>query len=217
MKTIIYDIEIDKAILGKNESVIEGVEYCDGWHDHAGMGISCIGVYDYVEDRHRVFFKDNIVEFIKLCVNRDLIVGFNSYNFDNKVVEATFRSLVSFYELDFSVKTYDILRNIWQSLGLNPDGFNPKTHGGYGLDACCEANFGIKKSGHGAKAPIDFQQGKYGSLVDYCLNDVRLTKKLFDHIQKYGYILNPKLLGDVIFMERSPGLRAANKTAGVKL
>jgi len=47
MNTIIYDIEIAKAIPSKSEPKEEGVEYCKGWGDHAGMGIACLCAHDY--------------------------------------------------------------------------------------------------------------------------------------------------------------------------
>lgn len=52
---LIYDIEIAKAILGPKEKPMPGVEYCQGWTDYVGMGISVICAYDCAEDRYRVF------------------------------------------------------------------------------------------------------------------------------------------------------------------
>lgn len=39
---IVIDIEIEKAILGKNETPLEGIEYCGGWeHEYAAMAGCC--------------------------------------------------------------------------------------------------------------------------------------------------------------------------------
>lgn len=193
MNALIYDIEIAKAIQSRGESRLEYVEYCKGWGDHAGMGISCICAYDYVERSYRVFMKDNMAAFKDLLVNRNLIVGFNSIKFDNEVL--LYHPETSGVSL--SLKSYDLLREIWIGVGLNPDKFSPKTHGGYGLDDVCKINFGMLKSGNGALAPVDFQRGNYGGLVDYCLNDVRMTKSLFDRVLETGQILSPKT-GEII-------------------
>ncbi|MCK4822746.1 hypothetical protein KA005_43685, partial [bacterium] len=83
---LVYDIEIKKAILGKTDQPIEGVEYCDGWNDHAEMGVSCVCCYDYVDDRYRVFCEDNMQDFALLVDSREVIVGFNNIGFDNKVL-----------------------------------------------------------------------------------------------------------------------------------
>jgi hypothetical protein len=42
------------------------IQYCGGWRHFEGMGISCIGAYDYAEDRWRVFTWDNRDEFAEL-------------------------------------------------------------------------------------------------------------------------------------------------------
>lgn len=181
---LIYDIEIAKAILGKGEGRKEGVEYCDGWRDHANMGISCIGAYDYQEDRYRVFMGDNLDEFALLVAGRSPIVGFNNIAFDNAVVR---HHGITIPDSD----SYDILVELWRAAGLG-DAFQYPSHLGFGLDAACQANFGIGKTGNGALAPVLFQQRRFGELVDYCLTDVHRTKKMLDKIIDTGTLLDPR-------------------------
>lgn len=182
---IIYDIEIVKAIKNKNDQPIEGIKYCDGWQDHANMGVSVIGCYDYNDDRYRVFCEDNFSDFAELIESDDTVVGFNSIAFDNAVIHA---STITEIPRD---KSYDILVEIWHGAGLS-ENFKYPSHVGFGLDACCLANFGTRKSGHGAMAPVDWQRGKIGSVIDYCLNDVKLTKQLLDLIIERGEIIDPR-------------------------
>lgn len=181
---LIYDCEIKKAILGKTETAIEGIEYCGGWRDFEGMGISCIGAYDYSAARYRVFCEDNLAEFQALVDDHDIIVGFNSLGFDNPLCAANGLKVPD-------EKSYDILVQVWLGAGLGPK-FAFPTHIGYGLDAICECNFGVKKSGNGALAPVLWQRGEIGAVIDYCLNDVRITKRLLDHIIEAGVIVSPK-------------------------
>ncbi len=181
---LVFDSEIIKAIPNKKEEPIEGIEYCEGWKDFEGMGISVIGVYDYIDNRYRVFMQDNFNELQELIEQRDVMVGFNQLGFDNNLLEAN--------GIRISHKMhYDLLAEIWKADGLEPE-FRYPTHMGYGLDAVCETNFGIKKTGDGAKAPILWQQGQIAQVTDYCLNDVRMTKKLLDHILFYKKIKSPK-------------------------
>lgn len=151
------------------------------------MGIACICAYDFWTDRYRVFFKDNFKEFTDLMASRSIIVGFNSYRFDNMLLKAHGLAREDLWE-----HTYDILREIWYSQGLDVEKFVPKTHGGYGLDDMARANDMTGKIGNGALAPVWFQRGEYGNLVDYCLEDIRLTKGLLDLIINQGYLINPK-------------------------
>ncbi len=191
---LIYDCEIIKGILKKGEEPVPGIEYCGGWRDFENMGVSVIGAYDYRTDRYRTFCADNFHEFALLAADADAVVDFNGYQFDKPLIEAS--GVLPEREfpdgtIEFN-RHYDILREIWRAEGHDPDKFNDDTHGNYGLDACCKANFGTVKTGHGAIAPVDWQRGRVGSVIDYCLNDVRLTKQLFDQILRHGYIRNPK-------------------------
>ncbi|WP_175992395.1 ribonuclease H-like domain-containing protein [Burkholderia vietnamiensis] len=184
--SLIYDLEIAKAILGRGEDRVDGIQYCDGWHDHAGMGISVIGAYDYAESRYRVFCADNIVEFLELCDARAPLVSFNGIGFDDKVINAYAKTAIhGSVAMPREPFRYDLLAEIWRAAGLDPT-FGGNSHTGYGLDATCEVNFGIRKSGNGAHAPIAWQQGRVGEVIDYCLNDIRLTKRLFDHAVVLG-------------------------------
>ncbi|MBY4723994.1 MULTISPECIES: ribonuclease H-like domain-containing protein [Burkholderia] len=180
--SLIYDIEIAKAILGRGETRIDGIQYCDGWQDHAGMGISVIGAYDYAEARYRVFCADNFEAFLELCSDRAPLVSFNGIGFDDKVINAELGKDIGLMPSSFR---YDLLAEIWRAAGLDPT-YGGNSHAGYGLDATCEANFGIRKSGNGAHAPIAWQQGRIGEVIDYCINDIRLTKRLFDHAVVLG-------------------------------
>lgn len=192
---LIYDCEIRKAILGKNETPIEGIEYAAGWRDFANMGISCIGAYDYCEQRYRVFFEDNFAEFQNLVDNREIIVSFNGIGFDNPLCQANGLCVPD-------EKSYDELVELWIAAGLGPAFVYP-THVGYGLDAVCKANFGKSKTGYGGFAPVWWQRGEYGKLVDYCINDVVLEKRLFDLILHDGKVLSP-INPDVILNVRHP-------------
>ena len=181
---LVYDLEIVKAIPDKSGACKDGIEYCEGWQDHKNMGISVIGAYDYLEQKYRVFCKDNFAEFQKLVDKSNCLVGFNNIGFDNKVLRENGIEILD-------ENCYDILVGVWVGDNLEPM-FSYPSHIGYGLDAICIANFGDHKSGHGALAPVHWQEGKIGAVIDYCINDVKLTKNLLDYIIRYGAIKSPK-------------------------
>lgn len=196
---LIYDIEIVKAIPPQDDADrVANIDYCAGWDDHANMGVSVIGAYDYTENRYRVFTKDNFHAFKELVDTHKTIVGFNSIKFDNAVVRAC--GIVDIP----NVKSYDILVEIWKAAGFGTE-FNYDTHAGFGLDACCQANFGTRKSGHGAMAPVYWQQGEIGFVIDYCLNDVKLTKDLLDLIMLNSRINDPRNPDKYLFV-KPPGI-----------
>jgi hypothetical protein len=174
---LIYDVEILKAIPPKSSSKrVTGVDYCKGWEDYANMGIACIGAYDYGSGRYRVFGWESRAEFISLCQERNPLVSFNGIRFDNKVIEAAWNHSIP------DDRCYDLLRQAWMAGGLDPDHFDGQTHGGYGLDALAKANFGLAKTGDGALAPVDWQRNRRCSVIDYCLNDVRITRRIWERV-----------------------------------
>jgi hypothetical protein len=58
------------------------------------------------------------------------------------------------------------------------------------LNALAKATIGLEKTGHGSKAPQMIREGRLSEVFSYNLNDVRLTRMLYDFIQKYGYLID---------------------------
>lgn len=196
---IIYDIETENAILGRNEFAKPNIKYCAGFDDFKNMGISVIGVIDLATERTRVYLKDNLAEFAALVQSCDCVVGFNNHKFDDKLLAANGVSIPD-------GKSYDILAEVWRGLGLGMR-YRHETHGGLSLDALVHANFRIRKTGSGALAPIDWQEGRHGKVIDYCLADVELTRRLLDKIIKCGKLKNPKTGEEFAVRKPSPEVK----------
>lgn len=179
---LIYDLEILNAVPDRSGRREEGINYCEGWGDHKGMGIAVLACYDYARDTFRVYCQDNIGDFPLLVDLHDCVVGFNNHHFDNRVLEAAGLPIPA-------EKSYDLFEEIKH--GLGPSSFS-RYH--YTLDDLCRANFRASKSGSGAHAPVLWQQGKIGTVIDYCLRDITLTKKLLDRVIRTGYLLDPNCL-----------------------
>jgi len=184
---LIYDVEIAKLIPPKSGPREPDAEYCEGWTDHKGMGISVISAYDYREGVPRIFFEDNLDELWKLMDNAEKIIGFNNQHFDDKLMAA------HGYLVDED-KSWDLFLAIKEAAGAH------KFAKGYNLDNCCFVNLGMKKSGSGELAPLLWQQGKIGQLADYCLRDISLTKLLLDMCMLQP-ILDPGNPGTRIFVK----------------
>jgi len=60
------------------------------------------------------------------------------------------------------------------------------------LDSIAFSTLGRGKTGHGAHAPELIAKKKWAEVFAYNLQDVRLTKELFEFIKKYHYILDGK-------------------------
>lgn len=171
MKLMVYDVEIKNAIPEKGVAPLEGIRYCHGWGDYAGMGVSVICAYVFGGAGYRIFLEDNLEEFKTLAEDPEtLIVGFNNRAFDDSVVRLGLNINIE------ERRSWDLLRAVRVARGRDP-GY---IAGGPNLDSLCKANFLAGKSGNGAFAPILWQKGHVGQVIDYCLNDVIMTKKLVE-------------------------------------
>jgi hypothetical protein len=167
LDVVVYDIEIKKCIPDRDKQNDPSLQYCNGWGDHAGMGIAVLAAYDTRAGLPRVFCEDNLDEFQKLISGRT-VAGFNNIGFDEKVLLAHGIHVTS---------SYDLMCEVRAALGLPRSG-----PGGAGrkLDELARVNLGVQKSMNGVLAPVQWQRGKVGEVIDYCLRDVMLTLALIE-------------------------------------
>jgi|GEM_PF-263424 len=133
------------------------------------LKISVAGVYSYKQDKFFVFEEDQLDEFEKMIKSAALLIGFNTKYFDNAVLQPYLK------EIDLKeVPACDIMEDIANVLGHR-----------LSLDAVAKATLGTKKSGHGLDAIKYFREGNMDALKSYCLDDVRITRDLFDYGRKH--------------------------------
>ncbi len=186
----IFDIEIKHGIAPNDPNERKAnIKYCDGWTDYPAMGVACIGVWDYKTDSSRVFGEHELEDFQKFVDSQDIAIGFNNNRFDNNVLRAGGVVIRS-------QKSYDILAEIYSALGSFQKGCR--------LENVVKANFpsSAGKTGNGAEAPELWQKGFHTRVIDYCLNDVRLTKMIMDKILRFGYINNPVFPSEILRIKR---------------
>jgi len=178
---VVYDTEIKNGVLTPDNQPQPGFKYAQGWRDFAGMGISTICAYDIKEAHYRVFMDDNLQGFVDLINERDGVVSFNGHRFDDQLLEA------HGIEIEHE-RSIDLAAIIWRAAGI-PQGDRPR---GLGLDAICRTNNLPIKTGNGADAPQDYQAGRIGRVIDYCLGDVRSTLNLYRYLSNHGGIIDPR-------------------------
>ena len=180
MDHIVVDVEIKKTI-----EETEG-----GWNATDKLGVAVAVVYEYTSDRFRVFgdTQSELLALRQRLLCADRISGFNIWKFDFPVIFGLpGRERVT----SLLPKTNDLLRRIWQSLGLDPDSFS-RAHGGWGLDAVVRGTLpgAPGKIANGAMAPIWYQAGRWGEVVNYCVDDVTLERDLTNFIDQNGFVIN---------------------------
>jgi hypothetical protein len=63
------------------------------------------------------------------------------------------------------------------------------------LDSLAQATLGRGKSGSGLDALRWFKEGRFDLITTYCLDDVRLTKELYDYGQRHGRLFATSRFG----------------------
>lgn len=140
------------------------------------LDLSVVGVYSYNHDKYFMFEEHELPTLEEMMKNAGMLIGFSSKRFDVPVLNKYFKFNLA------ALPHYDILEEI------------EKIHGRrISLDLLAEANLpGIRKSGHGLDAITWWKNGEIQKLKEYCEQDVRVTKEIFDLIKNQGYLWIPQ-------------------------
>mgnify|MGYP001604440053 CR=1 FL=1 len=159
IREIIFDIETKKSF----EEV--------GGHDNlAKLGVSIAGAYFYEDNLYRAFEEKDMPEFEEQLLKADRIIGFNINHFDIPVLLPYFHD-----ERIRSIPCLDLFEEITKKLGHRVS-----------LDSLAQATLGAKKSADGLAALRWYKEGNIEAIKKYCLDDVRITKELYEYGKKHG-------------------------------
>ena len=165
MRTLCWDLEIHDTVSNT----------AGGWDTarQGGCGISALVISDSETGRYHIYDKNDLEEAVDHLNSADLLVGFNTINFDSAVVFGVTGRYIT-------VPQYDILDEIWKATGKRVKGFK--------LDEVAQATLNMGKNGHGEFATSLVKKKRWGRLFDYCCNDVALVQHLYNHIIDTGWI-----------------------------
>lgn len=131
--------------------------------EHEKLGISVLALFNYGDGSQKIFTEKELNNLFPILENSSYLIGFNINSFDLPVLQ-------SYYPGDIKhFKTFDILDDIKKILGRR-----------LSLNDTIRATLGKKKTGHGLQAIDFYREGKWEELKKYCMDDVMLTKELFD-------------------------------------
>ncbi len=143
-----------------------------GWQNAHLMGISVAVLHEMPTGTTRVYREDQTCELIEDLKRLDLVVGFNISRFDYRVLGA-----YTPFKLE-GLPTFDMLGEIHKGLGFRVS-----------LDHLGEKTLGRPKGCDGIQAVKWFRKGEWESLINYCTEDVMLTRDLFRHAVEKGYLV----------------------------
>lgn len=178
MDTLVFDIETQNFFTDPDV----------GWDNFAALKISVVGAYSYLRDKYFSFEEHEMDKLAELFLGARRIVGFSMNRYDVPVLNNYFRKLGAYAPNLWEKERVDLLQEIEMAA---------KTR--VSLSRLAEANLGVKKDHHGSEAIGLYREGKIDELKAYCLNDVKLTKELYDLYEKQNYFLMPdKKTGEIV-------------------
>lgn len=141
------------------------------FNDPQKLGVSIAVVYDYHDNQGKAFFEHELNGLFRILENTSYIIGYNNKSFDVPVLQAYYPGDISHF------RQFDILEDIREKIGRR-----------LALNDVCAATLQKKKSGHGLMAIDLYKEKKFDELKQYCMDDVMITKELFDYGLNHGEI-----------------------------
>jgi DEAD/DEAH box helicase domain-containing protein len=136
------------------------------------MKISCAVLYDSKEDRYIDFIENQIPRFVEHLQTLDLVIGFNINRFDYQVLKG-------YTDFDFrQLSNLDILDEVSNHLGFR-----------LSLNHLASATLNTNKSADGLQALEWWKQGKILEIIEYCRQDVKITRDLYLYGKIKGYLI----------------------------
>jgi hypothetical protein len=159
MRKIVFDIE--------TKNIFSDV----GSNNPADLDLSLLAIYDSETNEYSSYLEEDLPKLWPILEKADLLIGFNSDHFDIPLLN-------KYYPGDLTkIKSVDILKSVKDSCGRR-----------YKLDNIAHATLGHGKAGNGLEALVWWRNGEIEKVRKYCIEDVRITKELYDYVLKNGHL-----------------------------
>lgn len=133
------------------------------------MDIAIVGIHDSETDMYTSYSEEELPQLWPIIEAADVLIGFNSDSFDIPLLNA-------YYPGDLTrIRSIDLLVEVYKMLGRR-----------IRLQSFAEATLGHGKSASGVQAVEWWQAGEYQKVRDYCLQDVKVTRELYDYARGHG-------------------------------
>jgi DEAD/DEAH box helicase domain-containing protein len=146
------------------------VQDVGGWDHIDKLKISVACAYDSKTDEFKSYRENELKNLIDLCEER-LVVGYNIRGFDLPVMVP--------YGLEIKrVDAFDIMYDLET---LTRQRFLK-------LEAVARGTLGAGKSADGLMAVEWWKKGEVQKIIDYCLQDVKVTRDVFQYGRQNGFV-----------------------------
>ena len=143
------------------------------------LGVSVVGLYSYERNQYDVYLEADIKpKLAPRLQEAELIIAFNIRRFDMPVLQPYLPYPVA------TLPVLDIMEEVVKNLGHR-----------LSLDSIAQGTLGKGKSGSGLDALKWFKEGRFDLITKYCLDDVKLTKEVYEYGKEHGRLFATNRFG----------------------
>ena len=135
------------------------------------LDISIVCIHDSGTNTYDSFLENDFDRLWPILEKADMLIGYNSDHFDIPLLNKHYAGDLTI------IKSLDILKEIKNSTGRR-----------FKLDNVAQTTLGEGKSGNGLEAITWWKNGEIEKIRKYCLDDVRITKGVYDFALKNNYL-----------------------------
>ena len=155
-----FDLETQKS-----------AEDVGGWGDIHKMGLAIGVVWDSLDREFFTYEEKDSAKLVEKLRTADLAVGFNIIGFDYTVLQP-----YSDFDLQ-EINTFDMLVDVKKNLGFR-----------LSLNHLAQHTLNAEKSADGLVSLQWYKEGKINKIIQYCKQDVEITRDLYLYGEKNGFV-----------------------------
>jgi DEAD/DEAH box helicase domain-containing protein len=155
-----FDLETQKS-----------AEDVGGWGNIHKMGLAVGVVWDSLDREFFTYEEKDSAKLVEKLRTADLTVGFNIIGFDYTVLQP-----YSDFDLQ-EINTFDMLVDVKKNLGFR-----------LSLNHLAQHTLNAEKSADGLVSLQWYKEGKINKIIQYCKQDVEITRDLYLYGEKNGFV-----------------------------
>ncbi|MBT3923866.1 MAG: DEAD/DEAH box helicase [Nitrospina sp.] len=155
-----------------------------GWGNIHKMGLAVGVVWDSLDQEFFTYEEKDARQLVDKLRTADLAVGFNIIGFDYTVLQP-----YSDFDLQ-EINTFDMLIDVKKLLGFR-----------LSLNHLAQHTLNAEKSADGLVSLQWYKEGKINKIIQYCKQDVEITRDLFLFGEKNGYVNYQSRSGNPLQLE----------------
>ena len=136
--------------------------------DVTQLDLAVVAIHDSETGEFSSYSKEQLSSLWPIIESADMLIGYNSNSFDIPLLN-------HYYPGDLTkIRSLDLMVEVQNALGRR-----------IRLQSLAEGTLKVGKSGDGLKAVEWWQQGLYDKVREYCIQDVRITRQIFDYAREH--------------------------------